>query len=113
MIYIAAPYWHEDFEIRNIRFYHATRYAAQLAIQGELSYSPLTYGHGTVKEIGTLIPEEYWRRHGLKMLSLCDRMVVLTMKGWETSRGVAAELELARQLSIPVQYINVDYLKEL
>jgi len=30
--------------------------------------------------------------------------VVLTLEGWRESKGVAAEIEIAKQLGIPVEY---------
>jgi hypothetical protein len=33
-------------------------------------------------------------------------LIVLMLDGWEQSRGVNAEIALARELGLPVEYVN-------
>jgi len=37
------------------------------------------------------------------MLGGASRLVVLALDGWEQSQGVAAEVEIARTLDLPIQ----------
>ena len=37
----------------------------------------------------------------------CDRLVVLMLDGWKQSRGVHAEIAIARRLGLPVTFMDM------
>ncbi len=49
---------------------------------------------------------ETWTYFCEQMLSGCDELHVLMLDGWEKSGGVAAEIEVAKNLGIEIKYVN-------
>lgn len=47
----------------------------------------------------------FWKDFCIEFLSRCDKLIVLTFPGWDTSAGVAAEIRYAQSLGIPIEYI--------
>ena len=37
---------------------------------------------------------------------MCEKVVVVKMDGWETSKGVAAEIKIANELGKPVEFME-------
>ena len=103
MIYIAAPYWSDDEDIRADRQQKAIEYSVRLTQAGILNYSPLLYSE---KFKGENIPESYWITHCLKMLKACDSVVVLCLPGWEDSKGVERECLEAKKLKLGIKYVE-------
>jgi len=91
----------------DLRFQLATRYAAKLFAAGEIVYSPITMGHPINEELDEPGTWEQWERFDRAYLSLSHRMVVLCLPGWEESMGVQAEIRIARELGIPIDYEEV------
>jgi hypothetical protein len=40
------------------------------------------------------------------MLKECAKLMVLTMPGWEDSKGVSGEIAIAKELGIAIEYIE-------
>jgi hypothetical protein len=103
MVYIAAPYWHDDENIRNYRRRKAIEYSELLFRKGILFYSPLLYSERFAKN---KTKENYWVQHGIQMVSACQEMRVLCLDGWEDSNGIKGEIAKAESLKIPIKYIE-------
>lgn len=107
LIYVASPYTHPNRvveETRNISVAVAMGYI--MNNHPELSFfSPICHTH----PIATLckLPGhwEYWKQYDEAMLSRCDEIWVLCLEGVEQSKGVNAEIQLAKELGIPIWYI--------
>jgi len=102
MIYLASPYSHPDSDMRHRRFLLACRAAARLMHQGHHVFSPIAHTH-PIAEAGEL-PKgwDWWEAFDRAFFEICDSMVVLTLPGWEESRGVQAEIAIARELGLPI-----------
>ena len=76
----------------------------------KLGYSPyvphLDYQFNLVQDKVHIDVETYYK-HDLEWLKLCNCMLVLP--GWESSRGVNNEIEIAEQCGIPI-YFSVEQL---
>ena len=104
MIYLASPYTHERPEAMHARVALATAFEAQLLNHGFVVYNPIRYA----ESISPLIASDFdWYAYDLEVLALCDRMVVLQLEGWDTSKGVRLELDTAESLHIPVVMADV------
>lgn len=93
LIYLAAPYWHDDPAVRRARVECCTRMVNSLAFRGFFAYSPPTYGNAC-EMIAAPHPigEPYWHEHSMGMLHHAQRLIVLGLPGWEVSTGIMREL---------------------
>jgi hypothetical protein len=106
LIYLACPYSHADPAVMATRFEAVNKAAAKLMAQGNYVFSPISHTH-PIALAGTL-PRgwEYWEGYDRRILSCCDRIIVLRLEGWEQSTGVTAEIKIGHELRIPVDYID-------
>lgn len=106
LTYLASPYSHPDRAVRVARFEAAARAAARLASDGEIVFCPIAMSH-PMAEAGELPGEwEFWERFDRAHLSVSRRIVVLTLDGWRESVGVQAEIVIAQELGLPVDYME-------
>ena len=106
-IYLAGPYSHVLQTKREQRFLLLTIKAAELMLEGITVYSPITHGH-TIADCHDLPTDfEWWSSHCLGMLEQASKMIVLKLADWDISVGVAAEIEFAKSLGIPIEYHEV------
>ena len=110
LIYVASPYTSFSRKVEEIRNIEVAAAMGYLMVKlPELAFfSPICHTH----PIATLckLPGnwEFWKRYDEAMLSRCDEIWVLCIDGWEDSKGIAAELELAAGITrggLPVRYI--------
>lgn len=107
MIYLASPYSHDNASVRVGRFKAVCRHAARLMSEGQVVFSPIAHTH-PLSVYGNLPTDwKFWEKYDTEIIRLCEKVVVLKLKGWEKSVGVQAEIRIAERLEIPVEYINV------
>lgn len=106
LIYLATPYSHEDPLVRLARYEIAVEATSTLFRKGFFVYSPIVHGHPiTVKGFGHQFTD--WAQWNELMIWRSDQMVVVQMLGWETSKGIAAEVKIAERLGKPVYYASL------
>jgi hypothetical protein len=49
---------------------------------------------------------DFWRPNDVYFIGQCDEMVVLKYPGWEESRGIEAEVRLAKGMGKKVRYME-------
>ena len=107
LTYLAAPYSHESLAVRYQRFAKINEAAAKLMRDGVMVFSPISHTH-PIAIAGDLPTDfDYWAIYDRAMIERCQKLIVLKLDGWQHSRGVAAEIEIARELGIPVEYLEV------
>lgn len=106
LFYLAAPYSHPDSSVRQMRHMTVNRIAFQLHQQGKFVYSPLTHNIPLIQTCNRIASWDDWGQFDQLMLSRCDKLLVVTMDGWEASRGVFAEMQLAKELAIPIEMLD-------
>lgn len=111
MIYLASPYSHPDPVVRQERFEAVCRAAAELIRRGYLVFSPIAHSHSIAKH-GLPLDWGYWERHDRRLLAACDELWVLQLAGWQQSRGVQAEMTIARAAGKPIRFISMAQLSE-
>lgn len=104
MIYLAIPYTHNLKSMEIARFDIANMVASDLMKQGCQVFSPISHSHPIRMEGGLPGTWEYWEKHCRKILSICDKMFVVCIPGWEDSKGVQAEIKIAELLGMPIIY---------
>jgi len=104
MIYLASPYSHPDAAVRQRRYEAACRAAAELIRRGHVVFSPIAHGHA-IAQHGLPMDWGFGERQDRRLLAACDELWVLKLDGWEHSRGVQAEIAIARAAGKPVRFV--------
>jgi hypothetical protein len=106
LTYLACPYTHRDAGVQEARYIHATRAAAWLMdIMPWNVFSPITHSHPLHTIAGMRGDWPFWKQVDKQYLRLSERLVVLTLPGWDDSVGVKAEIEIARAEGVPLWYL--------
>lgn len=111
MIYLCSAYTHSDPAVVEQRFEAACRATAALIRQGKIVLSPIVHSHPLCR-FGLPGDWGFWQRQDITYLQACDEVVVLKLDGWQQSRGVQAEIAMARALGKPVSFIEPNDLAE-
>ena len=106
MIYIASPYSDPDHAVMEQRFDAVCRYAGRLMNEGNVVYSPIAHCHPIAVRVG--LPREwaFWKQFDTVMLTAATSMHVLRLPGWENSKGVRAEREIAERLGLYIKEVD-------
>jgi len=104
-VYLASPYSDPDPAVREARYEAACRTAAHLMWQGRIVFSPISHSHG-IPQYDLPVNWNFWEACDRQHLDVCSEVVVLMLDGWEQSRGVQAEIAIARELGKPVSFID-------
>lgn len=107
MIYIAAPYSHNDKSVVKQRVKMVCEYSADLLVNKKSCISPITVGTGILSEVSLPTDFEFWQNLSYDLLDICSEMHVLMIDGWKESIGVQAEIKRAILNKIPVKYFNI------
>lgn len=105
MIYLASPYTHKEERIRQTRYTAALRAVAHLLAEGKHVFSPIAHCH--MVALAYELPGDFlfWQNFNEDMIDRCDELTVLQLEGWDTSYGVAKEIEYAEAIGRPVNYL--------
>lgn len=103
--YLACPYSHKDARIQRKRHKLVNQTVHALLNEGIKVYSPLTHNI-PINDLGFNGDWLKWSSHDHEMLSRCDKLIVLKLPGWDESKGVKAEIEKAKGLDLPIEYME-------
>lgn len=107
LTYLACPYSHCDGGVRQARYEAATKAAAWLVTKfGYNVFSPITHSHPLATIGGLRSDWKFWKRIDTEYLECSERIVVLTLPGWEESEGVTEEIEIMKRLRRQVIYME-------
>lgn len=104
--YLACPYSDPDPKVKEMRLEIVTRVAFKLMRTGILVYSPLTH-NVPIDRLGINGDWIFWKKFDHTMLSRCDRLIVLKLPGWNNSKGVTAEISLAKEMGLPIEWMDI------
>lgn len=107
MIYLASPYSHPSEEVRVQRFDAVCKKAASMMRQGLFVFSPIAHTH-PIAAYGLPKGWEFWEKYDRMFLQACHKVVVLMLDGWRDSVGVQAEIKIAEQMGMEVEYMEAD-----
>lgn len=110
--YLSIPYSHPNPKVRSRRMRQFWLGVSALIRRGHRVVSPMTLEPALALAPDLPYDWPFWRDYSLAMLALSDRLVVLTLEGWEESSGVQGEMEEAQRLGIPVEFLTVAELPE-
>lgn len=104
MLYLASPYFHDDFTVMQQRFEAAVAAVAHFTEKGQVVYSPIAHFHPVAMTHNLPRGFDFWRKINFAMIDHADSLFVLQLDGWLDSKGVAAEVKYAEGLRIRVVY---------
>lgn len=113
LIYLAVPYSDKDPAVQEARFNIVNKVAAKLMAEGKYIFSPISHTH-PIALAGKLPGDwQFWEGYDRCILSCCCKLTVLRLPGWEKSTGVQAEIKIATELGIPIDYIEHEWIMYL
>lgn len=103
--YLASPYSDPDPSVVEKRMEILCRVDAKLMARGIHTVSPLLKHFIILYES---LPGDwaYWKEYSRKLLNIVDMVIVVCQPGWKESVGVQAELVIAKELGLPITYVN-------
>lgn len=108
MIYLASPYTNPDPLVRKTRFLLAEQATARLLRDGHVVFSPIVHTHELATKYELPTDFDFWQRYCVTMLTKASIFGILDIPGWTESKGVQAELAVAKQMFLPVIKISAD-----
>jgi hypothetical protein len=106
LVYLACPYSHASKWVMHERFMSVSRCAANLMRVGIHVFSPISHTH-PIAQVGELpLDWSFWEAYDRAVLQCCSKLIVLKLHGWEHSVGVKAEVKIAKELGLPVEYME-------
>lgn len=106
MIYLASPYSHPDPLIRKTRFLLAQQVTGILLKRKIWVYSPIVHCHEIVEKFSLPGDAAFWKEFNIDFLRRAEGMFILTIDGWEESKGIQQERDFAREAGIMLSYVN-------
>jgi len=108
LTYLAVPYSHADPAIRAARFKAANAAAGLLMQGGAIVFSPISHTHPIAEECDLPKGWEFWHAFDRAYLACSKRVVVLCIEGWRESVGVSAEIKIAEEMGVPVEFMSAN-----
>lgn len=104
--YLASPYTHPDRKIELARYRAAEAATAWLLQQRIWVYSPIVHCHALAVQFKLPTDSEFWGEYNSVMLSKAEGILLLALDGWEDSKGVSFEREIATKLGLRLRFIR-------
>jgi len=111
LIYLASPYSSSSAIVREDRFDAVCVAAANLMRAGLLIFSPIAHTH-PIALCGLPKGWEFWEKYDRQFLEACSGMIVLTLDGWQASKGIRAEVDIMTNARKVVAYMDASDTRE-
>lgn len=114
MEYLAIPYSHEDEEVMEYRAEVSDFIFSELAKEGRIIYAPISSCHHIAAKYGLPRNWEFWKTMDEVFIQKCDKIIFITLDGWEESTGLNEELQLAKKYGLEIEYLNPEpYIEKM
>ena len=111
LLFLASPYSHKNWPVRDYRFESAREAVRWLIRSGYHVFSPIVFSHYLTDRYmpggGLRWDWPGWYALSIDMLRRSDALVVLRLDGWKESKGVKREIREAKRLKLPVVYLDL------
>lgn len=103
-IYVASPYSSPDREVEISRYEKVMEFMTERVNEkpSEVLYSPILHCHDWAERFTLSKDAAWWRRHNLSILQRASGLFLLTLPGWQESKGVKVEIDFAIDLYLPI-----------
>ncbi len=108
IVYLAIPYSSDKKEIRLKRVLISDYFFAKLTKKGYIVFAPISQNAMSAEAYDLPKDAKYWERCDIAFLKVCKKLFVIKCDGWENSKGIKREVEIAGKLKIPVEYLEFD-----
>jgi hypothetical protein len=105
-VYLAYPYTSDNPSVMLSRFEAANRLAGQLMDEGLVVFSPISHSHPIAQHLDNARDGAYWAKQDAPFLAGAAAVIVATVDGWDSSRGIQAECAKASELGLPVYFLD-------
>lgn len=102
---MASPYSHPDPEVRLERFRAACKAAAYLMKSDKKVFAPIAYTHPLEEHTGKQT-HDWWMSQDYPFIVAANELIVLTLEGWEESKGVQEEIRFFKLNGRPITYME-------
>jgi hypothetical protein len=109
MIYVASPYSSPLPEIVRYRYEKACLFTDRLIAKGEPAFSPIAYCHPIAMRTRMTTDASTWMAFNMSFLRKADALYLLRLSGWDKSKGVEVEMNVAKMLGIPIVEWNENF----
>lgn len=108
VIYLASPYSVGNASPAELeqRFEAACAAVGHLMLEGEVVYSPIVHCHPIAVRYSLPRDWEFWHKFDREMLRGAHELRILKLPGWEESKGIAAEKQIAFEFYLPITYMD-------
>lgn len=108
--FLASPYYDQDPQVRAERYRKASAALAALIHEGRSVFSPIVMCHELAVEQDMKMEARDWWDFNRPFLLRAANVIVLQLPGWQESKGVDAEIQLARKSKKSIEYVTPDQL---
>lgn len=105
-MYLASPYNSLDARIRQRRYDQVCEALSLIAEAGIPVYSPIACWHPIADKHSLPKDHRFWKKQDESFLLRTTELWVLQLKGWDTSGGIASEIDFCKEAGIPVYYLK-------
>ena len=109
--YLASPYSHQEAEKRLERFNLVGEAVVRFLHLGVYVFSPIAY-NAPMEKHNLPTDWNFWQNYDKAFIERCDSVIVFAIEGHEKSVGVAAEIEFAKSLNLPIFYVTLDDVED-
>ena len=111
--YLATPLTHKDISVVMARMELVNQVFVYLIKQGMSVYSPVSQTGVVAVQYGLPMDFHFYEKMDRDMLARCDKLIVITAEGWKKSHGVSMEIKAAKEIDMPIEYLNPDKIRHL
>jgi len=101
-IYLAIPYTRNEEQ----SFKAANRIAGELMREGYIVFSPISHTHPIACECDFPKGWDFWNQFDTAFIEWCDELWVCDFGDYKQSKGVMAEIEIAKSFNKPVRLLE-------
>ena len=103
-MYLASLYSHHEWSKMEERFERTEALVADLLKKEIWVYSPIVHCHALAAKHELPTSFDYWQKYNLAMLHKASSFGIFMLPGWDESKGLLGETEIATAMKLPVQH---------